>query len=223
MAEKGFEFLGGALCLDFHNTASWDPDDPAASERLHAYDDLLHWARDAGVVSPVEGDRLEDLAAADAAGAARAFADAMALRRTLHDVFHPPVAGGGRDPGALRALNGYLARLPLGLRPTSGGGPYVWDWSRDPADPAWILWPVVWSAASLLMSRETISVKSCASAHCGWLFVDRSRRRNRKWCDMGDCGNREKARRYYRRHRRPKGEAGGARESDEPTRDAGPG
>jgi predicted RNA-binding Zn ribbon-like protein len=28
-----------------------------------------------------------------------------------------------------------------------------------------------------------------------------SRNHSRRWCDMGDCGNRAKARRHYRRHK----------------------
>jgi len=32
-----------------------------------------------------------------------------------------------------------------------------------------------------------------------WLFLDRSRNRSRRWCDMKTCGNREKARRHYQR------------------------
>jgi predicted RNA-binding Zn ribbon-like protein len=31
--------------------------------------------------------------------------------------------------------------------------------------------------------------------------VDTSRKGNRRWCSMGDCGNRHKARRHYHRHR----------------------
>jgi predicted RNA-binding Zn ribbon-like protein len=38
-------------------------------------------------------------------------------------------------------------------------------------------------------------------AHCGWLFIDRSKNRSRMWCDMAVCGNREKARRHYARSR----------------------
>ncbi len=32
-----------------------------------------------------------------------------------------------------------------------------------------------------------------------WLFVDRAATRSRLWCDMTVCGNRQKARRHYRR------------------------
>ena len=38
-------------------------------------------------------------------------------------------------------------------------------------------------------------------AHCGWLFVDKSRNSSRLWCDMAVCGNRRKAQRHYLRRR----------------------
>jgi predicted RNA-binding Zn ribbon-like protein len=44
----------------------------------------------------------------------------------------------------------------------------------------------------------------CRADDCGWLFVDASRNRSRRWCDMSECGNRAKAQRFRARH----GEAG---------------
>jgi predicted RNA-binding Zn ribbon-like protein len=61
---------------------------------------------------------------------------------------------------------------------------------------------VAWSAARLLTSAEVARVRTCANEDWGWLFVDRSRRGNRRWCDMGECGSRDKARRYYVRKSR---------------------
>jgi len=51
------------------------------------------------------------------------------------------------------------------------------------------------------VSEERARVKECDSDTCDWLFLDRSRNRSRRWCDMSDCGNRAKARRYQARHR----------------------
>ena len=48
-------------------------------------------------------------------------------------------------------------------------------------------------------------VKECDNETCRWLFVDMSKNRSRRWCDMKDCGNRAKARRHYRRTRRSEG------------------
>lgn len=62
-----------------------------------------------------------------------------------------------------------------------------------------MLWPVARSAAELLTSPDAQRVRECALRSCSWLFVDRSRNRRRRWCDMKTCGNRAKARRHYRR------------------------
>ena len=34
--------------------------------------------------------------------------------------------------------------------------------------------------------------KACHALDCGWVFLDGSRNLSRRWCDMGDCGNRAK-------------------------------
>ncbi len=42
-------------------------------------------------------------------------------------------------------------------------------------------------------------MKECAADNCNWLFYDASRNRSRRWCDMRDCGNRAKVRRFRKR------------------------
>jgi predicted RNA-binding Zn ribbon-like protein len=58
-------------------------------------------------------------------------------------------------------------------------------------------------ALSLLCSPKATRVGVCGGGNCGWLFVDESRGKRRQWCDMKDCGNRAKARRYYQQHKGP--------------------
>jgi predicted RNA-binding Zn ribbon-like protein len=41
-------------------------------------------------------------------------------------------------------------------------------------------------------------LKSCQ--HCRWVFHDTSKNRSGRWCSMGACGSRNKARAYRRRH-----------------------
>ena len=43
-------------------------------------------------------------------------------------------------------------------------------------------------------------VKTCDSEECRWVFYDRSKPGNRRWCSSDRCGNREKTRTYRRRH-----------------------
>lgn len=42
-------------------------------------------------------------------------------------------------------------------------------------------------------------IKECPYPQCGRLFLDQSKNRSRRWCEMSMCGNRTKARRHYRR------------------------
>ena len=43
--------------------------------------------------------------------------------------------------------------------------------------------------------------KACRGEDCRWVFVDASRNRSRRWCDMSECGNRAKSVAFRRRHR----------------------
>jgi predicted RNA-binding Zn ribbon-like protein len=43
-------------------------------------------------------------------------------------------------------------------------------------------------------------VKTCDSDECRWVFYDRSKPGNRRWCSSERCGNREKTRTYRKRH-----------------------
>jgi predicted RNA-binding Zn ribbon-like protein len=44
-------------------------------------------------------------------------------------------------------------------------------------------------------------LKACDSADCRWVFFDRSKPGNRRWCSSDLCGNRQKTRDYRLRHR----------------------
>jgi predicted RNA-binding Zn ribbon-like protein len=78
---------------------------------------------------------------------------------------------------------------------------FVWDivGAEDRLDR--ILWLLVDDAADLLSSELLDRVKECGGPDCSWLFLDESRNRSRRWCEMSECGNRAKQRRYQRRHK----------------------
>lgn len=44
-------------------------------------------------------------------------------------------------------------------------------------------------------------LKMCESSECHWVFFDRSKPANRRWCSSDRCGNRQKVRTYRERHR----------------------
>lgn len=197
--ETTFEFTGGRLCLDFTNTLDGSRARP--TERLLSYRDLVAWGRQAGVLTDQEARHLGQAALRRPAAAARALADAVALRETIYRILSAGLGGRSPDKADLTALNAALTQALSRLRVSPRGGGYVWEWENleDALDR--VAWPVVRSAADVLVSGDASRVRRCAGTNCDWLFFDTSRNHSRRWCDMRGCGNRAKARRYYARKR----------------------
>jgi predicted RNA-binding Zn ribbon-like protein len=124
---------------------------------------------------------------------------AIALRDTIYRIFTAHGDGSAPAPPDLALLNAALAGAMPHRRLAVAAHGYEWEWEADPAALAQMLWPVAVSAADLLTSPDLERVRECAGATCNWLFIDRSKNRSRRWCDMQECGNVEKVRRYRRR------------------------
>lgn len=197
-AEPRFKFLGGHIALDFINTVDWRISEEP-SDRLQRYADLVAWGRQAGVLTPERARTLLATARTEPARAEETLAKAQALREAMGRVIW--AAAQGEPPGApdLTVLNNALARALAHARVEDAGGRLLWCWAVTADDLDCILWPVVRAAAELITSDAIHQVKMCADDRCGWLFLDTTRNRRRRWCSMEDCGNRNKARRYYAR------------------------
>jgi predicted RNA-binding Zn ribbon-like protein len=196
-APPSFDMDGGALCLDFANTAGNTP----RRERLPELEDFLRWSAAAGLLDAVGLKRARRQAAASPRQAQATLARARALREALYRIFSARARGAAAASGDLDLLNDALRRALPHQRVVARRDGFAWDW--DGADSLeFPLWPIARSAAHLLVADEAPRVQECAAANCSWLFVDRSRGARRRWCDMKSCGNRAKARRFYERSRR---------------------
>ncbi len=200
-----FELIGGRLCLDFVNTVAWG-DGVYINERLNSYGDLVAWARVAGVLSEKEAHGLLRQAARRRKDALAVLEEAVSFRRGIRPLLSHAVRRRAPDPADLEVLNLVLSRglAHPGVAATPAG--FDWQWTGGGHDLAQMLWPVAWSAATLLTSDELRLVRECAGDACGWVFLDLSRNRTRRWCDMKGCGNRAKARRHYHRRKQRTGE-----------------
>lgn len=202
--ELPLKYVGGDPSIDLVNTVDWVGDD-LDHDRIPDYDRLTRWAEGAGVVTAASGQRLRRAAAARPREAAATVAAAGWLRWVLQRLC--TAVATGESPGtALDEFNHLLADALLHMRlaspPSSSRGELTLGWQGLGDDLASPLWPVVWSAAQLLASDEASHIHVCAAPDCGWLYVDRSRNRLRRWCQMETCGTREKGRRRYRRAKR---------------------
>ena len=130
------------------------------------------------------------------------FGSARAQETERADAARPaPAASKGKnaDQADLATLNSELesslGRLRVG-KPKGEKG-LRWEWEDDTLRLENPLGPVARSAADLLTHDDAVrQVGQCHGDNCGWLFVDLSKNHSRRWCDMRDCGNRAKIRRF---------------------------
>lgn len=193
-----FEFIAGALSLEFantiHNSRAEDK-----GEELHEISDLLLWAKEVGLLSSTDHDRLAAHYDRHRREAAAALAKATAVRDLLLSIFVGIANGRSVSLRHLSELNSALARIPGVLRVHKHSDRIETSWTSAADGLQQVLFAILTSAAELLASDRVGRIRECASADCTWLFVDVSRNRSRRWCDMSVCGNRMKVRRYYQR------------------------
>jgi predicted RNA-binding Zn ribbon-like protein len=193
------DLTGGDVSLDFVNTAG-GRDYGSFQEKLRTYADLVTWAERVGVAGEERGRRLRAVAARLPAEAEAVLARAQALREALFRLF----SGRPNDATDLDLVADEAGRAASEQRlvATSDGYEHAWPESERLEQ---LLWPVALSAADLLTSEDRPRIKECAAADCNWLFLDVSRNRSRRWCDMRVCGNRAKARRFTARRKGRRG------------------
>ena len=195
------KLIAGELCLDFANTADWHAGD-SPQERLRSYEDLVFWGVRAGILGDASARRLLREAKKHPSRARAVLKRAVALRESVYRIFVAVVEARPPNVSDLQTVNSALSAALRHLRVTNVGDQYAWEWvDRDRALDC-MLWPVLRSTADVLTSQKRAMVGQCADDRgCGWLFLDSSKNRSRRWCMMADCGNRAKALRHYRRTR----------------------
>lgn len=193
----GFDFDSGHLALDFANTVSWHASQEP-HESLHTYHDLLEWGRQAGLLTEPQVSQVDQISAN---ASAEALKRARGLREVVYRVFRNLSQGDRPQPGDLDLLSDWHQAAVAHARLVPDGDRYRWAWDKVDSAPDRVLWPVARAAVELLFSPDELErVGQCEDDRgCGWLFIDTSRNRSRRWCSMESCGNRAKARRYYRR------------------------
>lgn len=209
LSPTGSKLVAGDLCLDFANTATWHASDHPR-ELLTTYGDLVSWSRRADLLDATGSERLLRKARRRPGVAARALRGAVALRDVIYRMVVAIVQRRLPEASDLDAFNQALSAAIQHLRVVPARGGLAWSWDCPPRALDGMLWPILHSAAELLTSERRGRIGQCADDRgCGWLFLDRSKNHSRRWCEMGDCGNRAKARRHYRRGRggptRPRG------------------
>lgn len=193
-----FDLIAGCLCLDFANTLdkrlSSNPED-----KLSGYEELVAFGKQTGVFSHSESRKLLREGRQDKSEASRLFKQAVDLREMVFRILAAVAAGREVSEADAGTLNDALRKLNAGSLVAPGPGQVAWRWVEKSSGVDRLLARIVRSAVEVLTSDDIERVKSCASEKCCWLFMDRSRSRNRRWCEMRTCGSQHKAKAYYKR------------------------
>jgi predicted RNA-binding Zn ribbon-like protein len=195
-----FDLSGGHLALDFANSISRRDSPDRTVEHLNNYFDLIAFSRQSGVIAAEESEALRKKAGSRPRQAAQWLRAAIALREAIFRVFLALARGKPESPEVVGLIDKAASDALRHRHIVRVNGGYGWRWDDEPMLQR-ILWPIAESAAALLTSADLAKVRECEASDCYWLFLDNSRNHSRRWCTMSACGNREKARRHYRRKR----------------------
>lgn len=202
-----FKLIGGDVSLDFVNTAGGrisnpqkkngrDYSDAFYSDKLENYADLITWSLKAGLMNEKEAKKLLRIAEDNPQAADAVLKRALILRESLYRLFKSSIEGWQPEPEDVEKLNRELslARNHQKLAAAKSGFVFEWIDRADALDS--MLWQISEAATELLVNGDISRLEKCGNDICNWLFLDTSRNRRRHWCDMKDCGNLAKVRRF---------------------------
>lgn len=181
--------VGGHLALDFCNTAGEHLAD-RPDELLLDWESFLRWANQVGLIGPHSYFEL------------LAYPEPLdEIIRLREAVYRVGLAIAGARGISKRDVEFIRACANAG-RPEIEFRDHVGRWRPARSHASGQLCAVLGAEAlSLFCSPGAARIGVCDGGKCGWLFLDESRGKRRRWCDMNDCGSRAKARRFYERHK----------------------
>jgi len=190
---RTFGFVGGHVALDLLNTVEWRLDPTQLSDDLTAYPHVLDWAEQAEIISGDERQALDRLARSAPGQAEQELEAFRDLRETAYAALVE------QDAGAADALARQHREALDRARLIRTGA--HWEWGEPELTLTTPRDRTTRAVIELLTSPDVAALHQCEDVACGWVYLDTSPRRNRRWCVAADCGNRNRARRFYARRK----------------------
>jgi predicted RNA-binding Zn ribbon-like protein len=199
--------IGGHRALDLVNTVARGQPAAQRPDHLQAPEDLLVWSQRTSLTDAATTRAVGEAWNASPAAGTRALTAVQDIRESLFLVLTATLD----NPGRPEATQGELDHISIAwassvsrarLKPgTTGTGAARWVVTAPPA--LLIADLVTQDAVGLLCDVDLTRLGRCPveAGGCGWLFLDHSRNRSRRWCTMEDCGTGAKASRLTERRR----------------------
>lgn len=186
-----FSHIAGDPALDLVNTVDWRLSETDRGDRLASYASVLAWCLDSGLLTAEEYDALTAAAAGDPQAAEREREAVIDLREDAYlALFDDDMEAAQRVAQAHRdGLTGASLRRDG----------HSWRWCDDEVGLFTPGHRIARALLDLFRRNDLDKLHQCEDAECGWVYLDTSPRRNRRWCVSSDCGDRNRARAYYAR------------------------
>jgi predicted RNA-binding Zn ribbon-like protein len=206
---KSWKFIGGRLCLDFVNSVGGRkeledkpyPENIVVKDKLENFNDLISWGKEIGIITEAERKYLFNLISSEKKQTELTFKKAVELRESLFKIIYDIINNKKPDEKLIQVLNREYSSANENRKLVYINNKIERQFSKNPIKPGYLIWMITESAVNLLSSDFVSRVKICAGDDCGWLFLDTSKNKSRQWCDMKDCGNVAKVRRFRERQK----------------------
>ena len=190
---KKYAFIGNNLSLDFVNTVgNISSENP--TEKLNSFPDLIEWSKQGKLISNDEAIIMFAETEKNILESAKIFQRVLRFRKCVYDIFKSIINREEISSKDLKVFNSELSRAMSKAEIFYHEGEVIWDWKNNSLER--ILFLITRIAAQLLTSSDLEKLKCCSGENCGWLYYDISKNNRRQWCDMRDCGNLAKAKRF---------------------------
>lgn len=195
------DVVAGHLALDLVNTVTARNAEPI--DWLSGYPQLVDWASVTGEFDPdvLSALRRRNAGAPDAAAAS--LRDTRRLREAMYDVTTAIIRNDVAPPDGLQRVELAWKAAAADAELALVGGKARLQVTVGTSGLAYLNHELALRSFELLQALPLARTRICPGPHCGWLFIDRSRGGQRRWCDMATCGNAVKTARHYQRTRHP--------------------
>lgn len=201
---KNWKFVGGRLCVDFVNTVGGRItqnennilDYKIITDKLESFTDLADWAKAVGILNDVSAKKINLFAVHNDKSAKKILERSLQLRESLYKIFVSLIEGSIPPEHDINLLNNECSASRERQKLFYDSNKFNWTFEASSDDPEIIIMNISLSASEFLVEENLMRLKQCGGENCGWLFYDTSKNGSRQWCDMKDCGNVAKVRRY---------------------------
>ena len=186
-----FSHIAGDRAMDLLNTVQWRLDPEQLEEDLTSYERVLDWCEESELLTSGERASLCGLVEGSQKAAIAELAYVISVREDAYSALFG---------GSTRAANSLVRKYQEALgRAELRQESVKWVWREKDLALSTPRDRVVRSLVDLFGSDSLDHLHQCEDRACGWVFLDDSPRRNRRWCVSSDCGDRNRARTYYAR------------------------